>query len=604
MIINDLIVKCARAFKLVRESPLDGRENARKTANTLSEAIANICLREHPELKVKIGLGVGSFPEVPWVGILHSGLGHNATVGYYLVLLFSRDSERVYLTYGVGAGAGAAASLSRKDYKDAELRAKKLRNHSHELTQFGFVLDNDINLASEKPRPRAYKCATAVYIEYEIKKLPQGTDVAAAISGAISLYVKHVNSGLILGNGLPLDLIDEEHHSMPPVTSFIRSLESSNLAVSLITKSFVIITGNSGTGKTRAAEKLAIALSSESVSNFALAAVGADWTDNRSVLGYINHLREIPHKGKRKPTYQSTAILDLLLEATQPSNQDIPFFLILDEMNLSHVERYFSDFLSAMETSCGELRLHSEGQSDDVDFRLPRNEIDNIGVPRTLRYPANLFVIGTVNVDETTYMFSPKVLDRANVIEFRVTPDDANAFLKTGAGGVCEIESPPDGAAEAFLALARKARNKPKPDLVFFNAAPEEKRAFIASSLSEIFGVMHIHRMEFGYRTMHEVLRYAGVDYELAADRAQWSWTACLDVQILQKILPKLHGSKKRIEQLLVDLAVFCETGAKPADGRGVFKEKSAGGVKFPKSYAKLADMIEIVRRDQFVSFI
>ena len=121
--------------------------------------------------------------------------------------------------------------------------------------------------------------------------------------------------------------------------------------------------------------------------------------------------------------------------------------------------------------------------------------------------------------------------------------------------------------------------------------------------ITGLFGIMHRHRMEFGYRTMHEVLRYAGVDYELAADRAAWSWQTCLDVQILQKILPKLHGSKKRIEQLLVDIAVFCETGAAPAT-TATFTTKSVGKIAYPESYGKLAEMIEAVRRDQFVSFI
>src|SRR5205823_4057895 len=92
--------------------------------------------------------------------------------------------------------------------------------------------------------------------------------------------------------------------------------------------------------------------------------------------------------------------LDLLLHAQV--NLDQPHFLILDEMNLSHVERYFSDILSALES--GEpLALHSG--NDDIEK-----------VPPRLALPANLFIVGTVNVDETTYMFSPKVLDRANVL--------------------------------------------------------------------------------------------------------------------------------------------------------------------------------------------
>lgn len=318
--------------------------------------------------------------------------------------------------------------------------------------------------------------------------------------------------------------------------------------------------------------------------------VGADWTDNRNVLGFVNHLRPAPDG---RPLYESTPILDLILRAAQDASR--PYFLILDEMNLSHVERYFADFLSAMESG-RPIPLHTSS----TPFKSPQGT----DVPANITLPDNLFITGTVNVDETTYMFSPKVLDRANVIEFRVTKEDAAAFLAAGAGGVGDIAAAPEGAAQAFLALSRKARKKPVPELVFHtDAALNGKRTALSEALTELFGIMHKHRMEFGYRTMHEVLRYAGVGYELAADRATWKWENCLDVQILQKVLPKLHGSKKRIEQLLVDLATFCETGAAPA-GDGVFKARATGRITYPESYEKLAEMIEIVRRDQFVSFI
>ena len=120
--------------------------------------------------------------------------------------------------------------------------------------------------------------------------------------------------------------------------------------------------------------------------------------------------------GDKVPIYQSTKILDLLLEASLDTNSAKPIFLILDEMNLSHVERYFADFLSALESRDAGLHLHREGKGK----RLPRQPGGLADVPETLRLPRNVFVVGTVNVDETTYMFSPKVLDRANVIEFRV----------------------------------------------------------------------------------------------------------------------------------------------------------------------------------------
>jgi len=375
-------------------------------------------------------------------------------------------------------------------------------------------------------------------------------------------------------------------------SGFTASNTGSKVIHSLISKSFLIITGNSGAGKTKIVSLLTdwLCLKDESAITSLLVPVGSDWTDNRNVLGFVNHLRSAQDE---PPVYESTPILELIISAAGDPSR--PYFLILDEMNLSHVERYFADFLSAMESG-RPIPLHTSA--------TPLKSPQGTDVTAALTLPDNLFITGTVNVDETTYMFSPKVLDRANVIEFRVTPDDAKAFLAAGAGGLGEIEPAPEGASEAFLALSRKARKKPEPDLVFFtDSSLAGTRTAIAESITGLFGIMHSHRMEFGYRTMHEVMRYAGVDYELAADRAAWSWQTCLDVQILQKILPKLHGSKKRIEQLLIDLAVFCETGTAPAT-TATFTAKSAGKIAYPESYGKLVDMIEAVRRDQFVSFI
>jgi 5-methylcytosine-specific restriction endonuclease McrBC GTP-binding regulatory subunit McrB len=118
----------------------------------------------------------------------------------------------------------------------------------------------------------------------------------------------------------------------------------------------------------------------------ALVAVGADWTDNWNVVGYVNHLREAKMAGSAdsRPVYQSTPVLDLFPKESKPGRESVPHFLILDEMNLSHVERYFADFLSAMEAQSGAIRFHDEG-----DFRLPRFEGDSMGVPRSLPYPQN-----------------------------------------------------------------------------------------------------------------------------------------------------------------------------------------------------------------------
>ncbi len=125
--------------------------------------------------------------------------------------------------------------------------------------------------------------------------------------------------------------------------------------------------------------------------------------------------------------------MKLIERANLPENKSVPFFIILDEMNLSYVERYFADFLSHMETP-------------DLKFVLD-------GYPGVLRYPENLFVVGTVNIDETTYMFSPKVLDRANVIEFKPEENSVLDLFVNPADNE-NINPASDGTAEAFEKMA------------------------------------------------------------------------------------------------------------------------------------------------------
>jgi len=366
--------------------------------------------------------------------------------------------------------------------------------------------------------------------------------------------------------------------------------------------------------------------------NHTIVPVGADWTDNRQVLGFVNHLRTSSvgegDTATERPVYQTTPVLDLLLEASRPGNERFPFFLILDEMNLSHVERYFADFLSVMEQRDGVLTLHSEGPREDEHFCLPRYAADPLGVPRTLPYPQNLFVIGTVNVDETTYMFSPKVLDRANVIEFAVESGQIDEFLAAPH----EYPEPPkadDGVAEAFLALAKKARLDPDKgglDALGGTAADEAREHLVT-----LFEILKRGRFEFAYRTANEVMRYLRVCRYLAAEESDdalsaWDeggWRNDLDAQIVQKILPKLHGSMGRVGRLLGALTAYCggaDAGAAfhyfPGGREGndssitglplqnALEPVEGGGHRFSKSRTKLETMIQVLLEEQFVSFI
>lgn len=116
-------------------------------------------------------------------------------------------------------------------------------------------------------------------------------------------------------------------------------------------------------------------------------------------------------------------------------------------------------------------------------------------------------------------------------------------------------------------------------------------------------------RMAFGFRTVDEIMRYFHVDFATRGTADDWSWEPVFDIQLLQKILPKLYGSKRRLEALLIRLARFCETGIGPmltdsTPAHFLSDPVELKSASYEKSYKKLCEMIDAVRRDQFVSFI
>lgn len=316
---------------------------------------------------------------------------------------------------------------------------------------------------------------------------------------------------------------------------------------SLLAKPFVILTGNSGTGKTRISKQFAEYLeykyekenedgSKTEKKNWTVVPVGADWTDNAKVLGFYNPLG---NDGKGK--YEKTGILKLIEEANEHDN--IPYFLILDEMNLSHVERYFSDFLSHMETP-------------DTPFELD-------GYEGTIDYPENLFVVGTVNIDETTYMFSPKVLDRANVIEFKPQKEEVMSLF-SNVGVSSKVVTANDGSAEAFLRLSKEIRTGKlaiDDDSNHYYEDEDNTKSnmeFVEAVFSDIYGIVEDNDFEFAFRTVKEIRQYISAAYELAENK-EINLNKTIDEQLLQKVLPKIHGNKKEIGQLLDNLSELCD---------------------------------------------
>ena len=252
-------------------------------------------------------------------------------------------------------------------------------------------------------------------------------------------------------------------------------------------KHFVVLSGLSGTGKTKLAELYANAYHrvTDAKQNrfFRLVPVQPDWTDPSGLLGYVNPLQETV-------TYAATDFLMFLKSAvTLPK---IPHFVCLDEMNLARVEYYFAPFLSAMETEQDVVVHQNDEPVDTIEPRMP--------------WPRNLYIIGTVNMDETTHAFSDKVLDRAFTLEFWDV--DLDEFRK------------------------RFANHHP--------AYPKELLDFAVERLNDLKEILEPAHQHFGYRTVEEILNFVATNHSDGADVMDKD--AAIDLALLMKALPKIRG--------------------------------------------------------------
>jgi 5-methylcytosine-specific restriction protein B len=344
------------------------------------------------------------------------------------------------------------------------------------------------------------------------------------------------------------------------------------LLSSLATKRFVIITGLSGSGKTQIAIKFGEWLCP---SHWLIVPVRPDWTGPEALLGFEDALRR---GSNGHNAWNVPETLSFILTAAQDPSH--PYLLVLDEMNLAHVERYFADVLSGMES-----------QSPCIPNleQTPQGWFPRIGAPSKIPLPDNLFIAGTVNVDETTYMFSPKVLDRANTLEFRVESADLDSSSRRPSActpATTEI-------VESFLSVSRNT--------TWQSHNPAKTIEKYQDHLRNIHGILSKGGFEFGHRVFYEAIRFAAIDSAFGA-----TMESSLDLQVLQKLLPRLHGSRRQLESTLLELSRFCEDlrpepAEKPTSPRP--PETKTIQVALPLSFQKLQRMLVNLRNNQFTSF-
>ena len=307
--------------------------------------------------------------------------------------------------------------------------------------------------------------------------------------------------------------------------------------------------------------------------NYKIVPVGANWTENRHVLGFYNVITE---------EYNETPSYSLIKAAKNDIGS--PYFLILDEMNLSHVERYFADLLSAIESG-QPIPLYS---NDDENYELD--------------IPDNLLIVGTVNVDETTYMFSPKVLDRANTIEFptMAAKEYMNSdFKEFDFKNINYLMNPLEDL---------DVRNMNVYDLkdifMFINCSEGNLWDVLSNELDLFQSILKKINFDFGFRVINEILRFMFVSWRYEDSPQNWeNWERYFDAQVKQKILPKLHGSQKAIGQTINELFNACLIERKNnADARLVDLTKN--DCRYYTSAVKLQNMAKILSNQRYVSFI
>ena len=330
-----------------------------------------------------------------------------------------------------------------------------------------------------------------------------------------------------------------------PGTEYIRSY-----LTALRTKPFVLLAGISGTGKSRIVRKLAQATTMQKYNNdedrwkdnrpenFELIQVKPNWHNSMDVVGFYSNI-----SGK----YEFTPFVEFIVKAWQ--HQDTPYFLCLDEMNLAPVEEYFAEFLSAIESRstdekgdyitdpiikpfkkfgkdvCEAMLKHLLGEAHHTEANPLAIQFEEKG----LTLPPNLMVMGTVNMDETTFSFSRKVLDRAMSVEMNEV--DYDKFLS--------------GESEQFPLLTDMNDllvNRPQRAAEVTEEIESDK---VIAYLKDVNTLMDGTPFKLGYRAANEAMLYVAACKKFAG--SNYALAKALDEFTLMKILSRIEGDDSRL---------------------------------------------------------
>lgn len=388
------------------------------------------------------------------------------------------------------------------------------------------------------------------------------------------------------------------------------------------TKPFLLLAGISGTGKSRIVKEMAYAScpnegdlrkDKTSPGNYCLVEVKPNWNDSTELLGYETVLDG--------GNYHLTKFVKFLIKAMQHEN--VPFFVCLDEMNLAAVEQYFAEFLSILESRKDvdgtikseplipaaifnkydnklfkELFPSKEKQEKGTSYPFVDDELAPYGNityktlrEEGLRIPRNLIVVGTVNMDDTTYQFSRKVIDRAMTIEMdEVNLNDMFDIEKPDALSYREdvVDKGWFFAPFAQSNNVLQQMNNDERELLTekIKATIGQTNADGTTTPDSLEAILGKTPFRIAYRVVNELILhfYALRCWENKDTEFEELYNKALDNILMMKVLPRIEGNEDLVKEPLAQLATWTE-------------------VAYPKANAKIVEMRERLERSHFTSF-
>ena len=390
----------------------------------------------------------------------------------------------------------------------------------------------------------------------------------------------------------------------------INEIKEDKVVTALRTKPFLLLAGISGTGKSQKVQELAYMTCPEgelrnengtAPGNYCLVEVKPNWQDSTELLGYYSAL-----SGR----YELTDFIRFVYKAIK--NETVPFFLCLDEMNLAPVEQYFAEYLSVLETrknvggkiqtqpllkkevfaNCALYKKETEESNphmtSDGTLQVSKAlysekdaEIISYLKDNGLSLPDNLFVIGTVNMDDTTHQFSRKVIDRAFTIE--MNGGNMADMFNDESKSLLEYRNEDDVVPLATF-RPKFVRAYEVLDDVRYAKYAETIKTKIPELLGNsdgtadedsINGVLNNTPFRVSYRVQNELVLYLSVLIEQAGYPEEIDsliGEAVLAI-LLEKVLPRVQGEQKQLatkndsSNVLKDLKAFVAKNFAPSEG-------------------------------------